>query len=188
MSSIFSSGSAPAGASPFTTTGMAPSPGGMTATRMQSASKPGAASQATPQATASSSAAAGSISSNDFLTLLVTEMQNQDPTAQTDPNQYVNQLVQINSLEQLISINQSLSGLSPVTTPPTGKSVPSPANHGSTPSLAATSAPNGTKGNLSIPSETPAAHAVAHALNHPAQPGPSGHAVASHAVRDIPNR
>ena len=29
---------------------------------------------------------AGTISANDFLTLLVTEMQNQDPTADTDPN------------------------------------------------------------------------------------------------------
>ena len=45
------------------------------------------------------------ISANDFLTLLVTEMQNQDPTADTDPNEYINQLVNVNSLEQLISIN-----------------------------------------------------------------------------------
>jgi flagellar basal-body rod modification protein FlgD len=50
-----------------------------------------------------------SITANDFLTLLVTEMQNQDPTANVDPNAYIDQLVQINSLEQLISINQNLS-------------------------------------------------------------------------------
>ena len=49
------------------------------------------------------------ISANDFLTLLVTEMQNQDPTDQTDPNEYIDQLVQVNSLEQLIDINQNLS-------------------------------------------------------------------------------
>jgi flagellar basal-body rod modification protein FlgD len=49
------------------------------------------------------------ISANDFLTLLVTEMQNQDPTADTDPNEYINQLVQVNSLEQLIDINQNLT-------------------------------------------------------------------------------
>jgi flagellar basal-body rod modification protein FlgD len=49
------------------------------------------------------------ISANDFLTLLVTEMQNQDPTADTDPNEYIDQLVQVNSLEQLIDINQNLS-------------------------------------------------------------------------------
>jgi flagellar basal-body rod modification protein FlgD len=62
---------------------------------------------------ASSTSGAGSssatISANDFLTLLVTEMQNQDPTADTDPNEYINQLVQVNSLEQLIDINQNLS-------------------------------------------------------------------------------
>jgi len=49
------------------------------------------------------------ISANDFLTLLVTEMQNQDPTANQDPNEYINQLVQVNSLEQLIDINQTLT-------------------------------------------------------------------------------
>jgi len=49
------------------------------------------------------------ISANDFLTLLVTEMQNQDPTQDTDPNEYIDQLVQVNSLEQLIDINQTLT-------------------------------------------------------------------------------
>jgi len=57
---------------------------------------------------ASSSA---TISANDFLTLLVTEMQNQDPTAATDPNEYINQLVNVNSLEQLIDINQTLTSV-----------------------------------------------------------------------------
>ena len=55
------------------------------------------------------SSGSATISANDFLTLLVTEMQNQDPTADTDPNEYINQLVQVNSLEQLIDINQTLS-------------------------------------------------------------------------------
>lgn len=67
--------------------------------------------------TDSSSGDSATISANDFLTLLVTEMQNQDPTADTDPNEYINQLVQVNSLEQLISINQTLStALGPSTT------------------------------------------------------------------------
>lgn len=50
------------------------------------------------------------ITANDFLTLLVTEMKNQDPTANTDPNEYINQLVNVNSLQQLISINETLTG------------------------------------------------------------------------------
>ncbi len=49
-----------------------------------------------------------SVTANDFLTLLVTELKNQDPTANTDPNAYVNQLVQVNSLQQLIQINGDL--------------------------------------------------------------------------------
>ena len=56
-----------------------------------------------------SSDSSTTISANDFLTLLVTEMQNQDPTADTDPNEYINQLVNVNSLEQLIDINQTLT-------------------------------------------------------------------------------
>jgi len=57
----------------------------------------------------SSAGDASTISANDFLTLLVTEMKNQEPTADTNPNEYINQLVQVNSLEQLISINQNIS-------------------------------------------------------------------------------
>ncbi|MDR3741373.1 MAG: flagellar hook capping FlgD N-terminal domain-containing protein [Terracidiphilus sp.] len=52
---------------------------------------------------------AATISANDFLVLLVTEMKNQDPTASTDPNEYINQLVNVNSLQQLVSINQTLT-------------------------------------------------------------------------------
>jgi|SRR5271165_6349208 len=63
----------------------------------------------TANGTSSSSSDSSTISANDFLTLLVTEMKNQDPTANTDPNEYINQLVQVNSLEQLIDINQNLS-------------------------------------------------------------------------------
>ena len=60
-------------------------------------------------ASSTSTANSGSdITSNDFLTLLVTEMQNQDPTQPTDPNAYIQQLVGVNSLQQLISINQEL--------------------------------------------------------------------------------
>jgi flagellar basal-body rod modification protein FlgD len=75
--------------------------------------KPMASSAADSSGDASSAGA--TITANDFLTLLVTEMQNQDPTADTDPNEYINQLVNVNSLEQLISINQTLSTAYPST-------------------------------------------------------------------------
>lgn len=70
---------------------------------------PRESSAAGTSSTSGSSSSSATISANDFLTLLVTEMQNQDPTANTDPNEYINQLVQVNSLEQLININQTLS-------------------------------------------------------------------------------
>lgn len=49
------------------------------------------------------------ITSSDFLVLLVTELKNQDPTQPTDPNAYIQQLVGVNSLQQLISINKNLT-------------------------------------------------------------------------------
>jgi flagellar basal-body rod modification protein FlgD len=76
-----------------------------------------AAATSAPSSSSTSAAAsnAGQITSNDFLTLLVTELQNQDPTQPTDPNAYINQLVGVNSLQQLISINQDLTPSSSTT-------------------------------------------------------------------------
>jgi flagellar basal-body rod modification protein FlgD len=92
--------------------------------------------QATPKAStttpttsttsASSAANSSNITSNDFLTLLVSELKNQDPTQPTDPNQYITQLAQVNSLQQLISINQGIgtldSTISGTHSPSTGSS------------------------------------------------------------------
>lgn len=72
-------------------------------------------SNPTPETTPSTGSPSSSstddsdITSSDFLTLLVSELKNQDPTQPTDPNAYVQQLVGVNSLQQLISINQELS-------------------------------------------------------------------------------
>ena len=61
----------------------------------------------------------GTITSSDFLTLLVSELKNQDPTQPTDPNAYIQQLVGVNSLQQLIQINQGISTIEPATPPTT---------------------------------------------------------------------
>jgi flagellar basal-body rod modification protein FlgD len=57
----------------------------------------------------------------------VSELQNQDPTQPTDPNQYITQLAQVNSLQQLISINQGIgtldTAISGTSSPSTGSSV-----------------------------------------------------------------
>ena len=43
-----------------------------------------------------------------FMKLLITQLQNQDPLSPTDPSTFVNQLVGVNSLDQLTQINQLL--------------------------------------------------------------------------------
>jgi len=67
-------------------------------------------------------AADSTITANDFLTLLVAEMKNQDPTQPTDPNAYISQMVNVNSLQQLIGINQGVSALDAATGATTGNS------------------------------------------------------------------
>jgi flagellar basal-body rod modification protein FlgD len=48
-----------------------------------------------------------------FLKLLVEQLKHQDPLAPQDGTQFVAQLAQFNSLEQLISINERLGKLMP---------------------------------------------------------------------------
>jgi len=68
--------------------------------------------------TTASSTASNSLgtSSSDlqstFLNLLVTELQNQDPTSPVDPTAMVGQMVSLNQLDQLMSINQTLDSMS----------------------------------------------------------------------------
>ena len=143
------------------------------------------APSAKPQtATSNADTAAGSagITANDFLTLLVTEMKNQDPTANTDPNEYINQLVQVNSLQQLISINQTLSSnalpkaeaevvresaMAGPASPSTDlaqapNSDPAPVNVA--PSLAHSYPSAAVQGNLTVPAVNPAAQRIAESL------------------------
>jgi flagellar basal-body rod modification protein FlgD len=65
--------------------------------------------------TSSATDSSSMISANDFLTLLVAEMKNQDPTQPTDPNAYITQMVDVNSLQQLIGINQGITSLDTAT-------------------------------------------------------------------------
>jgi flagellar basal-body rod modification protein FlgD len=71
------------------------------------------AAAASTSSTSSSSGALGSITSNfnDFLSLLMTQLQNQDPTAPMDTNQFTSQLVQFTSVEQQINTNTALNTL-----------------------------------------------------------------------------
>jgi flagellar basal-body rod modification protein FlgD len=120
------------------------------------------------------------ITSSDFLTLLVTELKNQDPTASTDPNEYVNQLVAINSLEQLININSTLTDSldTTTTTSSVATAAASDSTSGSNATLSNASGSGSSiasalhtatsklaPGNLSVPAANASAQTVAEALN-----------------------
>ncbi len=84
------------------------------------------ASVMAPQAAASASQAASTNSTNSnslanpnlFIMLLTAQLKAQDPTNPMSPEQMVQQLTEINSLEQLISINQTLTNLAAGSIPP----------------------------------------------------------------------
>jgi flagellar basal-body rod modification protein FlgD len=62
-----------------------------------------------PVPSASTSDPKNMLNPDAFMTLLVAQLKNQDPTQPMDPTQFVGPLVQFNSLEQLIKINQDLT-------------------------------------------------------------------------------
>ena len=75
----------------------------------------------TPASTNTSSTSTGSTSSSDasllgsnlntFLTLLTTQLKNQDPTSPMDTNQFTQQLVEFSGVEQQINTNNNLQTL-----------------------------------------------------------------------------
>ena len=74
-----------------------------------SAAPPVAASAASASsAPPSATAATQSLSYNDFLTLLMAEMKNQDPTQPMDPSQMVSQLATVSEVGQAVQTNTTL--------------------------------------------------------------------------------
>ena len=68
------------------------------------------------------SASMNGLDPNDFMMLLVAEIQNQDPTKPMDPTAFMSQLVELNQLEQVMQINQKVQDFS--TTPTTSGTAP----------------------------------------------------------------
>jgi flagellar basal-body rod modification protein FlgD len=60
---------------------------------------------------AASTAPSSKLDKSAFLKLLVTQMQSQDPLSPSDSTQYVSQMAQFSSLEQMQNLNENLVGM-----------------------------------------------------------------------------
>jgi flagellar basal-body rod modification protein FlgD len=69
------------------------------------------AAQAALATTSKSTSATTDVSTNEFLKLLVTQLQNQDPMNPMDNTEFLTQLASFSSMEQLVSINQGVTTL-----------------------------------------------------------------------------
>lgn len=120
---------------------------------LASTSSSGLAKSASVKAKAASTTSSSSTDSTSigstFLSLLATELQNQDPTAPVDSTAMVGQMISLNQLDQLIGINQAISGASTSTTgttayavQPAGTAASSAALNSASGSTASTLAPS----------------------------------------------
>ena len=114
---IAAANSAAAGISSATTSSSASSSSG-TASSSTAASGTSGTSSASTSDTSSASGSSGSnalgtLSTNfsSFLSLLMTQLQNQDPTSPLDSNQFTTELVQFSQVEQQVNTNSSLGTL-----------------------------------------------------------------------------
>ena len=71
----------------------------------------GQASTAAAAGVSNEAASKTSMGKEDFLTLLVTQLQNQDPLNPDDPTEFTAQLAQFSSLEQLFTLNEGMDNL-----------------------------------------------------------------------------
>jgi flagellar basal-body rod modification protein FlgD len=62
--------------------------------------------------TPANNAAAGTLGGTDFLTLMLAQLQNQDPTSPVDSNTFLTQLAQLSEVQGITSLNTNFSALS----------------------------------------------------------------------------
>jgi flagellar basal-body rod modification protein FlgD len=62
--------------------------------------------------TAASATAPGTLGGTDFLTLMLAQLQNQDPTSPVDSNTFLTQLAQLSEVQGITSLNTNFSTLS----------------------------------------------------------------------------
>ena len=88
------------------------------ASAAQTAAAAASASAATASSTGTTAASVGNVALqqlggnfNDFLNLLLTQLQNQDPTSPMDTDQFTTELVQFTGVQQEVATNSSLTAL-----------------------------------------------------------------------------
>lgn len=117
----------------------------MTATSSGSTSSTGSSSSSS--STGSSSSTSGSSSNqltqSDFLKLIATELQAQDPTNPLDPSQFMGQLVQFSTLDQVTGIYNILSQGAAASSAPSSSSASTGSSAGSSTSPTNSSATQG---------------------------------------------
>ena len=74
--------------------------------------KSSSASSSTSTSTSTSTSSSTALNKDAFLQLLVTQMQYQDPLDPQDNSEYLSQLAQFSSLEQMTNVASALSGVS----------------------------------------------------------------------------
>jgi flagellar basal-body rod modification protein FlgD len=62
--------------------------------------------------TANSASSLGTLGGTDFITLMLAQLQNQDPTSPVDSNTFLTQLAQLSEVQGITSLNSSFSALS----------------------------------------------------------------------------
>ncbi len=71
---------------------------------------PATSATATTAAATTTTTGSNSLDKNAFMKILIAEVSNQDPTAQnSDPTEYVSQLAQFSSLEQMTNLNDTMT-------------------------------------------------------------------------------
>ena len=85
---------------------------------IQSRYQAAAAGPATSSAGDGATSSADIVSKDEFLKLLVAQLQNQDPLSPLQGDAFVAQLATFSSLEQLVSINSNIEKLVGALTPP----------------------------------------------------------------------
>ena len=73
---------------------------------------PGAAGTASGDASASTVASSTTLGGTNFLTLMLAQLKNQDPTSPVDSNQFLNQLASLSTVQGITQLNSSFSALS----------------------------------------------------------------------------